>query len=335
MVGKTRKKLYGSRRRYQRKAAWLLAFALLGGAGLTGCQDQKALENQQAYRKVGINKMNQGDYAAAVESFQKALDQSKAKVGEMELDICYYKATAQYNGGDTKGAIETCNALIDFKEKNATPYFIRGCIYLKEGEQEKAQKDYEKALEFCGSNYALYLSAYENLAGAGFTEEAEKLIAKALTLEGDKPEDHRERGHIYLIRGEYENARKELDQAINQGDDKALLYLAQVYEAQGEENKAKPMYENYLKKNGSDAATLALLGEMQLQAGEYQKALELFQQALGAEEPGNEKQLRRNEIICYENLLDFASAKEKMASYIKDYPEDEEAQRENIFLQTR
>ena len=49
----------------------------------------------------------------------------------------------------------------------------------------------------------------------------------------------------------------------------------------------------------------------------------------------NEKNLRRNEIICYENLLDFANAKEKMASYAKDYPEDEEAQRENQFLQTR
>ena len=63
--------------------------------------------------------------------------------------------------------------------------------------------------------------------------------------------------------------------------------------------------------------------------------MELFQQALEAGSPENEKSLRRNEIICYENLYDFAHAKEKMASYVKDYPEDEEAQRENIFLQTR
>lgn len=319
----------------RKSAACLLVFALLGSAGLTGCQDEKTIENQQAYRKVGINKMNQGDYAGAVESFQKALDLSKADVRNLELDICYYKATAQYNSGDTKGALETCQALINFEEKDAKAYFIRGCIYLKEGEQEKAKTDYEKALGYCGKNYSLYLSAYENLAGAGFTQEAEELIAKALKLEGDKPEDYRERGHIYLIRGEYEKARKELDKAINGGDDKALLYLAQVYEAQGQEKKAAPMYENYLKKNGSDASTLVLMGEAQLKSGEYQKALELFQQALKAKDPGTEKQLRRNEIICYENLLDFATAKEKMVSYLKDYPEDEEAQRENIFLQTR
>ena len=45
--------------------------------------------------------------------------------------------------------------------------------------------------------------------------------------------------------------------------------------------------------------------------------------------------MRRNEIICYENLSDFATAKQKMAEYLEDYPDDEKAQRENIFLQTR
>lgn len=303
---------------------------------MAGCQNsQEAIENQKAYRQVGINKMDEGKYDEAVEAFQKALDQSQAVIGEMELDICYYKATAQYNSGDTEGAIKTCGALIDYNEKDAKAYFIRGCVYLKEGDSENARKDYASALELSGNNYALYLSVYENLSGAGFDSEAEELVAKALELKGESAEDYRERGHIYLIREEYDNARKELDQAINMGDTKALLYLAQVYDAQKDDKKAKSLYESYLKQNGSDTDTMIALGEMQLEAGKYQKALELFQQALEAGSPENEKSLRRNEIVCYENLLDFAKAKEKMASYVKDYPEDEEAQRENQFLQTR
>ena len=126
-----------------------------------------------------------------------------------------------------------------------------------------------------------------------------------------------------------------MDQAVNKGDTKALLYMAQVYEAQGQEKKAKPVYENYLKKNGTDTSTMISLGEIQMESGKYEEALEMFQQALSTENPENEKRLRRNEIICYENLLDFASAREKMASYLEDYPEDEDAKRENIFLQTR
>lgn len=323
-------------KRNSKRAAWLLTFVLLGGIGLAGCQQQEAVENMKAFRQVGINKMNEGDYEGAVKAFQKALDQSLANILQMEMeqDICRYKATAQYNSGDTKGAIDTCNAMIEFDENDAKAYFIRGCVNLKEKDSDNAKKDYEKALELSG-DYALYLSVYENLAGAGFTQQAEELLANALTLKADKPEDHRERGHIYLIRGEYEKALKELDQAVNKGDTKALLYMAQVYEAQGQEKKAKPVYENYLKKNGTDTSTMISLGEIQMESGKYEEALEMFQQALSTENPENEKRLRRNEIICYENLLDFASAREKMASYLEDYPEDEDAKRENIFLQTR
>ena len=149
----------------KRKAALLLAVALMGSVGMTGCGNEEALENQKAYRQVGINKMNEGDYAGAVEAFQKALDQSQAMVGDMELDICYYKATAQYNSGDVEGAVTTCNALIDYDEKDAKAYFIRGCVYLKEGDSENARKDYAKALELSGGDYTLYLSVYENLSG--------------------------------------------------------------------------------------------------------------------------------------------------------------------------
>lgn len=314
----------------------MLAAMFLGGISLVGCQNnQEVLENQKAYRQLGINKMNEGEYADAVDAFQKALDQSQAVIGDMELDICYYKATAQYNNGDTQGAITTCNALIDYDEKDATAYFIRGCVYLKESDSENARQDYARALELSGRNYPLYLSVYENLSGAGFDSEAEELVTKALDLGGTSPEDYRERGHIYLIRQEYDNARKELDQAIKGGDTKALLYLAQVYDAQDDNKKAQSLYESYLEQNDTDTDTLIALGEMQMEAGKYQRALELFQRALQANNKENDKSLRRNEIVCYENLLDFANAKQKMASYVKDYPEDEEAQRDYLFLQTR
>ncbi len=41
--------------------------------GVAGCQNnQQVVEDQQAFRQVGINKMNEGDYAGAVDAFQKA-----------------------------------------------------------------------------------------------------------------------------------------------------------------------------------------------------------------------------------------------------------------------
>lgn len=302
---------------------------------LTGCQGKEALENEKAYRQVGINKMQEADYKGAVEAFQKALDQSFAKVGDLEIDICYYKAAAQYKSGDTQGAAETYEALMDFDKKNGDPYYLRGCIYLKEGELKKAKKDFKKALELNADDFELYVSVYENLNAAGEAQEAEQILDAALELKGEKTEDYRERGHIYLLKGDYESARKELDKAINQEDTKALLYMAQVYEAQGNQQQAKALYESYTKKNSSDSAALKVLGEMQMEEGNYEQAIEFFQKALAAKQIADEQGLRRNEIIAYEKMNDFEEAKKKMEAYVNDYPEDEEAQRELVFLQTR
>ena len=57
-------------KRNSKRAAWLLTFVLLGGIGLAGCQQQEAVENMKAFRQVGINKMNEGDYEGAVKAFQ-------------------------------------------------------------------------------------------------------------------------------------------------------------------------------------------------------------------------------------------------------------------------
>ena len=147
--------------------------AVLAMGSLAGCKDKEALENQQAYRQVGMNKLSEGSYEEAVEAFQKALDQSKAVVTEIEIDTCYYKATAQYKSGDVKGALETCKALIDYNKKDYKAYYLRGCIYMKEEDRENAMKDYRKSFETSGNDYEMYVSAYENLKNAGWDSEAE------------------------------------------------------------------------------------------------------------------------------------------------------------------
>ena len=161
---------------------------------LTGCAGQKErLEKEEAYRTIGIQAMEAGDYEKAMEAFNNALTQVKG-LGANEIDICYYKATAQYGSGDAQGAIATCTALIDYDEKDAKAYFIRGSIYLKEGEGKKGLEDYNKAFQYCKDDLELYVTAYENLTGAGFEHEAQGILEEATNIKGDKPEQCRERG---------------------------------------------------------------------------------------------------------------------------------------------
>lgn len=313
----------------------LLAGGMILAGTAAGCGNKKDRENQEAYRQIGINNLEQGKYEDAAEAFQKALDQSLATIGAEELDICYYKAQAQYMAGDVEGALETYDALIAYDKKNADAYYLRGSLYLLEGESKKALLDYAAAVENDDTNYDLYIQAYSDLADAGFTDEAKQYLEAALEVSGKDAEDYAMRGKAYALLGEYDKAAEQLDKALELKSDDALLYRAQVYEAQGDSDKAQPLYEEYVKTNKDNPAALGSLGGMLLAASKYDEALDYIQTALASDEVENEQNLRRNEILAYEYKKDFASAKEKMASYVEDYPEDETALREYQFLQTR
>ena len=225
--------------------------------------------------------------------------------------------------------------MTDYDKENYKAYFLRGCIYLREEDRERTMKDYRKAFETSGNDFSLYVSAYENLKNAGWDSEAQEVLESAGKLKADKPEEHRELGRIYLLQEDYDSARKELDKAINEKDVKALLYMAQVYEGEGDTAQANALYESYISQNNSDVSTLAAMGDAKMREGKYKEALGFYQQALSVENPPNEQQLRRNEIIACEQMLDFEAAREKMVAYRKDFPEDKDAEREYIFLQTR
>ncbi len=279
----------------------LISLLLICVAAGCGGRSKKDLENELAYRQLGINKMNEGDYEEAVRMFQKALDQSMAVVGELEIDISYYKAAAQYKAGDTAGAMDTYGALIDYDKKNADAWYLRGILYLEQGDTKAAMDDFENALNIDKKNRALYNKIGERLKQAGLTEEAGEILNRGLSLKGETAADDREKGYACMLLEQYDSAETYLTKANEGKDAEAGYYLGKLYEVQGE----------------------------------YDKALVYFQAALENGTSANERALRRDEIIALEHTLDFAQAREKMESYLEDYPDDQEAAREYEFLKSR
>lgn len=303
---------------------------------LSGCRNQseKALKNELAYRKFGINKIDEGDYQEAVEAFQMALDESMAMIRPLEIDICYYKALAQYKSGDVKGAIKTYTALIHYDEKNGDAFYLRGGLYLDQNDKEQALKDFKQAVDLDQNNYDLYIGIYDKYLAAGMEEQGLTFLEEALKLKGNKEEDYLGRGRVYFTIKDYANAKENLDLA-DPKDPRTILCLAGIYDAEGEKEKAKELYAAYLKEYPEDTGLFNKLGCGAVEEDNYEEALFYFQTALKEEEPDFEQELRRNEIAAYEYLSDFVTAKEKMESYLADYPEDEEAKREYAFLETR
>ncbi len=318
----------------QYKSFILLSAALIL---LTGCGDEKRLESQKNYRQYGINCMKDGSYEEAVEAFQNALDQSLGKVGDMELDICFYKAEAQLKAGMYEDALDTYNALIAYNE-SGDAYYLRGCLYFLQGDSEAGKNDFSMAVKKNAQNYELYIGIYQTMSAYNLQQEGEYYLQEALKIKGEDAQDYLQKGRIYYLLGDMENARSSLEAALEKDaaqSAQANYYLALIAEAAGDAENAETYFAKYLEAGAADSASLYTMGEQRMKAGDYTHAITYFQAGLGMEEVPNQQALMRNLIICYEYSGDFQSAKTQMETYLQLFPDDEEAKQEQVFLSTR
>ena len=299
----------------------------------TGCSNER-LEEQAVLREKGIALMEQENYEEALEVFTDALGLALGKIGETEKDICYYKAEAQYHLGDTEGAKSTYTALIDYNQ-DAKAYFLRGNLYYSLGEDESALKDYTSAMEQDASNYELYMGIYDVLMKHGKEKEAQDCLNQALEISGDTAQDKMQKGRINYFLGEYETAISFLEEAAKANEMMAYYYLAEIQYETGDVVNAKTNMDAYMKSDMADSYNLFTIANNQLIKGNTDIAIDCLNTALELEELPNKQAIMQTLIVAYEKKLDFASAKTMMEQYIVEYPEDEEAQREHIFLQTR
>lgn len=325
-----------NKRNYRVFAAVMIICA---GLTLTGC-GEKETDAALAYRKIGINAMSVGDYVTAIDSFQKALDQSKGKIRNLELDICMNKAEALYLNGQAEDAIAVCDAVLAYDKDYANAYYLRGNLYLQQDDSKQALADYEQAAKYADADYEIYIQLYQNLSRAGMKTEGTKYLEQALELKGKSRYHLANRGYIYFLMGDYGQAKEQLLQAVEMEqkegeEDKAELYLAQTAEKLGDQELAKKYYEVYAQDHADDSIVLEELGNMAMEKGDYATAYEYYKKGLQTKNPVNEQLLRRGEIAALEQMYQFEQAKEKMSQYVLDYPEDEQAAREYLFLKTR
>lgn len=308
----------------------LLGMSLLLG-GCTSKSEKKALE----YKELGIKQMQEAKYDDAVSSFQKALDQSLGRIRAQELDVCYYKALAQYKSGDTKAAIKTYDGLVDYDAKNWEVYYLRGSVLLADGQLDACLKDYEKAVSLHDSDAELYGHISENLQNAGETEKAQNYLEQGLKLKPSSAADYENLGKLYVIKGDSENAVKMLTQAADKGADSAYLTLGKLYTSDGKTEDAKAAFQKYMEKHPKDADALEQLASIVADAGDYEDAATYYKDAMDAASGDQVKTLQKSLVAVYEKNGDFASALEEAKDYVADYPEDEDMQKEYEFLQTR
>ncbi len=299
---------------------------------------EKAEENGEdpelLYRVKGIAEMELASYENASDDFLRSLSSNKGYVKEMDKDTSYYLAVSQYRSGDYEGSRETYSAIIGLFPEEADAFLQRGKTELRLGETDNAIADFNRAVSLKPNDPDLYIQIFECLNAVGMKEEGSKYLKNAMEI-STKLTDL-QKGKLYFCLEEYEQAKNSLESARNANAKGGVtLYLGRTYEALGDTNYAASLYRAYLEENPSDVEVCNQLGLCCLDMGDYEGALLSFEQGLAVPDNEYEQTLKYNRIVAYEYLADFNKAASLMKEYLKEYPADEAAVRENKFLSTR
>lgn len=281
----------------------------------------------------GIANMGLTDYEQAITYFTEALSTGDGLVQAVDYDLNYYLAAAYVKNGEPAKAKEVYNAILALAPKEVNAYFLRGTVLLSLGSYEEAKADFDCVVKMTPKDYDRLIEIYQELAAYGYKEVGQEYLQAALAA--DDSMSAYDSGRIYYYLGEYQRAYLALEEAKDKGGAESYLYLGKAYEATGDYNYASSVYNSYLSKQGDDAKIYNQLGICELQKGDYQKALEAFQAGLAMENASNRQTLAFNEIVAYEYLENYDHAEALIRTYLKNYPDDAAAIREEGFLSTR
>ena len=139
----------------------------------------------------------------------------------------------------------------------------------------------------------------------------------------------------YYRLGDYEKAQKLYRKLQKEEPDQALYYLLE-----GECLKASEEYDDALQifqkgwEQTKDTAFLSKICGIYIEQNEYEKALDYAQKGI-SDDGGSSSELMYQLIIIYERSQDYEKAYQAAQDYCEQYPEDDRAKRELIFLSSR
>lgn len=172
------------------------------------------------------------------------------------------------------------------------------------------------------------------------------IVAALVLLSGCIPENPVENGTTALQEKNYEEALSQFQTAIEEGKDpgEAYLGMAMVYYEKQDYVNAEEALRNSLSSGGTATPVLYnMMAVCNMYQEQYSETLSNLQLGISLAESNESEtdyssvlqEMKYNEIVCYEKQLNWEMAKQKVAEYVAMYPEDEKAQKEARFLETR
>ncbi len=284
----------------------------------------------EGYRGQGLVYLAQENYKFAANLFDMSLDAMAVDNPEFVEDVNYYKAESLKKSLRTDQAISLYEELTD----GTTPYLayaMLGKIYLEQGDTKKAKEEFDLSAEN-GADYNTYLLIYQAYKDASLEADGTDYLEASLLLQPVSSQDYADLGQVYYELEDHSKAIENLLRAIDMGNDDAVMILGRIYIDDNNVTSARQLFEDSLKKGLNAAYCYNGLALCSLADDRANTALQYIEEGLKTAEDEAKKSLLFNEVIAYEQLRDFTSAKEKALEFLTMYSNDSQMKREYQFL---
>lgn len=223
---------------------------------ITGCSG--ASKEKYAFRTTGIEQLNAGDYDAAIQSFDQALEKSRKLVGDFEVDVLKYRAEAEAGAADYEAAAHTYEVLCQVDEERTEYLYRMSMLHGKTGKLTEALDEYKKAYEKKSdepeAKQALLIVG-QALTDAERFEEAKELYTQAMNGGAESGELYNRMGICELDAGNYDQALEYFEKGMLMGDKNCrgelLYHQALVYEKKLDFASALGYLETYAAEFGT------------------------------------------------------------------------------------
>lgn len=288
---------------------------------------------KKALRGQGVAYYYMGQYENAVNTFKEALKLDYAN--DLNTDIRSYLGQCYVKQEKYDEALAVYDALVE-EQGSSSVYAGRGSVNASAGNIEEAKQDFEKAISLDEKNYSLYLLGYQTLMKAEDTESAKAFLTKAAAIEPKTTEDSYALAQVKFYQEDYKGALDILEKLVSEKQE-AYQFMGDIYYVTKEYDNAIKNYLTYMEngKQSVSSTCYANLSSCYIAQKQYENALSYVNLGLAAGDKISEQELQYNEILIYEQMGDFNTAYEKAKVYVEKYPEDEQMNREYIFLSTR
>ena len=165
---------------------------------------------------------------------------------------------------------------------------------------------------------------------------AKEVLTQAASIKVKSDEDKFNVAKLHFYQKNNDDALPELEESISAGFDEANYYIGEIYRMKKDDAKAIYYYGKYIKSGKVRAAdAYNQIAVCLIHTEDYKEAVEYLKKGIAYKDAGTLQILKKNEIIAYETMGDFKTAKKQLGEYQKEYPKDKDAGREMKFVETR